>query len=208
MIRRGAGLFALAVALLAPPACGGDERELVGYTRDPAPRVDAVALPDLSHGGAPFELRAPAGGLLLVYFGFTNCPDVCPATLARVGSVLAELGVDGARVEVAMVTVDPARDTVVDPATDRPALATFVQGFVEDAHALAAEDEATLRTVAEAFGVAYEVHEHAAGEPQVGHSDQLFAVDDQGTLILTWPADVGRDDFAADLDQLLGDRGA
>ena len=73
------------MAAVAPrplAACGGDDRELVGLTRDPEPQVDAVALPDVSHGGAPFEFRAAGGRAAVVYFGYTNCPDVCPTTMA------------------------------------------------------------------------------------------------------------------------------
>ena len=75
-------------------ACGGDERELVGLTRDPEPQVDGVALPDVSRGGAPFDFRAPDGGLLVVYFGYTNCPDVCPTTMADLRVALDDLGDD------------------------------------------------------------------------------------------------------------------
>ena len=184
----GAGLVA---------ACGGDSHELVGLTRDPAPQVDDVALPDVSRGGEQFEFRAAEGGLLVVYFGFTNCPDVCPTTMSDLSRALGELGDDAERVSVAMVTVDPERDTEV--------LAEYVQSFVPGAHAIATDDDATLRAFSEAFGVSYGVLTGPDGEVEVNHSSYLFAVDDAGRLVITWPFGTPVDDLAGDLKQLLAD---
>lgn len=193
---------ALAAVTLALAACGGDDggssdgaAGTVGYTRDPAPRVDGIPLPDMSQGGAPFAVTAPADGVLLVYFGFTNCPDVCPTTLSNVRSALAELGDDAARVEVAMVTVDPDRDTDV--------VAEYVDSFVAGAHALATDDAVALQALADVFGVSYVVTTRPDGEVEVGHSNYLFAVDDTGRLALTWPADVTRDDLVREVRSLL-----
>jgi protein SCO1 len=197
-MRRHLAAFGVALSLLA--ACGGGDRDLVGVTRDPAPQVDAVALPDLSDGGAPFDFHAPADGLLIVYFGYTNCPDVCPTTMADLKVALDDLGADADRVEVAMVTVDPARDT--------PVLTDYVQSFVPGAHAIATDDQAALQTVAGPFGVSYEVRTAPNGEIEVGHSSNLFAVDDAGRLVLTWSVGGGEgtaraDDLAGDIRQLL-----
>lgn len=193
--RSCAAVFAAGLAVLA--ACGGgdDAAELTGYTRDPAPQVDTVALPDISRGGEPFEFRADEGGVLLVFFGFTNCPDICPTTMADTRGALRDLGEDAGRVDVAMVTVDPDRDTEI--------LTDYVQSFVDDAHAIATDDPAALRRAAESFGVSYEVTTSPSGEVEVGHSGYLFAVDDAGTLSLTWPVGVSKDDLAADLEVLL-----
>ncbi len=189
-------VVAVATAL-AVAACGGDEHELVGYTRDPAPVVDQVALPDASAGGEPFAFRGPAGGLLLVYFGYTNCPDVCPTTLANVRGARDDLGDDATRVDLAMVTVDPDRDADV--------LTEYVQGFVPGGHAIVSDDDGTLRQAAEAFGVSYQVSTAPNGDVEVAHTDHLFAVDDSGTLVITWPSGTARDALAADLESLLQD---
>jgi protein SCO1/2 len=72
------------------------------------------AAPDLSltdQSGRPFRLSEQRGAVVLVFFGFTSCPDVCPTALADLASVRRKLGADAERVRVAMVTVDPARDT-------------------------------------------------------------------------------------------------
>jgi protein SCO1/2 len=187
---------ALATSLVALASCGSDGgRELVGYTLEPAPQVDAVALPDLSRGGEPFELRAQPGGLLIVYFGYTNCPDICPTTMSDVRTALRQLGDDADKVAVAMVTIDPDRDT--------PVLADYVSSFVEGGHALATADAAELRAVADPFGVSYLVEANAAGEIEVTHTTQLYVVDDAGLLALTWQFGVTADDLADDLEQLL-----
>jgi protein SCO1/2 len=194
-VTRAWGLLAATVVLGVVASCGGDDRALVGYTRDPEPVVDVATLPDVSRDGEPFAMRAPDDGLLLVFFGFTNCPDVCPGTLLNVSTALRELGDDASRVALAMVTVDPERDI--------PLLTDYVQAFVPDAHALATADPDALRTGADAFGVTYHVSAPADGEPHVMHSPQLFLVDDAGTLVLTWPFGTPPEDLAADVRQLL-----
>jgi protein SCO1/2 len=191
----------LAVAVLALAACGGGDRELVGLTRDPEPQVDTVALPDLSQDGEPFDFRAPEDGLLVVYFGYTNCPDVCPTTMADLKVALEDLGDVAERVEVAMVSVDPERDI--------PVLADYVQSFVPGAHAIATEDQAALQTLAAPFGVSYQVTTAPDGEIRVAHSSYLFAVDDAGRLVITWPVGIDEEqrvtakDLAGDIRQLL-----
>jgi protein SCO1/2 len=189
-----------ATVLLVLSACGGDdERELAGYLREPEVRVDEAALPDVSRGGEPFTMRAQPDGLLLVYFGYTNCPDVCPTTLTDVRAALRQMDDDqAARVDLAMVTIDPARDA--------PGLTDYVQTFVDGAHALVTDDDELLREAADAFGVSYLVTTNDAGEIEVSHSPQLYVVGDDGTLLLTWPFGVTPDDLAADIDVLLEDQ--
>jgi protein SCO1/2 len=77
--------------------------------------VSQVALPDVSPEarGRPFPMRAAENAILLVFFGYTTCPDICPTTLATIRTALAGLDpADAARVEVAFVTVNLARDTL------------------------------------------------------------------------------------------------
>jgi protein SCO1/2 len=148
-------------------------------------------------------MRAQPGHLLVVYFGYTNCPDFCPTTMTNVARAEADLGDDGSRIDVAMVTVDPERDTAV--------LADYVRSFVPDAHALATDDQAALQAVAGPFGVSYQVTTSPTGEVQVAHSSYLFAVNDQGKLVITWPvtADASTTtsskDLTADMRVLLKD---
>jgi protein SCO1/2 len=188
-----------AAIVMVVGACGGD-RELVGLTRDPEPDVDIVAVPDVSRDGDQFRFVAPDGGLLVVFFGYTNCPDVCPTTLAELRRGLDELDADDAdRIDTVMVSIDPARD--------RDVLAEYIASFVPGAHAVALDDDSTLQRLALAFGISYQVTTGVGGEIDVAHSDDgLFAVDDSGTLVLTWLYGTSSDDLAADLEQLLADR--
>jgi protein SCO1/2 len=189
--------------MLVLTACGGgNDRELAGYRRDPAPHVGDLTLPDLSNGGTDFALRADPDQLLVVYFGYTNCPDFCPTTMSDLRLALRRLdGQDADRVDVAMVTVDPERDL--------PVLAGYIASFFDDGHALGTEDESQLRTVAAPFGVGYDVTRDEAGDVvDVAHSTSLYAVDDNGDLVLTWQFGVAIDELAADLGWLLDESDA
>lgn len=189
--------MAVVTAAIVLTSCGDGDRQLVGYTRDPAPNVDVAELPDVSRDGEPFRLVAEPGELLVVFIGYTNCPDVCPTTLAELRRALGELdGEDAARIDSVMVTIDPARD--------RDVVADYIGSFVPGAHAVATDDDAVLQEVTLAFGVSYDVSTRPNGEVAVSHSDTtLFAVDDSGTLLLTWPFGVDSEDIAGDLAQLL-----
>lgn len=139
---RLAGLLTVIALLVA--SCGGDDAQLAGSVRTPLPELGGLALPDASRDGAPLAMRAPDRGLLIVYFGYTSCPDVCPTTLADLRKAFGELGDDAARVEVAMATVDPARDT-------DEVITNYVQSFIPGAHGLRTEDDALLSSVADAL---------------------------------------------------------
>jgi protein SCO1/2 len=193
-------LVALAVAAAAVlAACGGDDAassDLAGYRIEPVPEVADVALPDLTDGGAEFNFRAQPGNLLVVYFGYTNCPDFCPTTMANVKLARQRLD-DPEQIEVAMVTIDPGRDLDILPA--------YVTSFVPDAHALGTDDFEALDRAAASFGVSYEVKQAPDGETEVAHTTSLYAVDDAGRVVLTWPFGVTIDQLAGDFRQLLAD---
>ena len=117
-------------------ACGGGDEPLHGFVRDPAPNVADVTLPDVSNDGTEFALKAAPGELLVVYFGYTSCPDFCPTTMSDVKLARARQD-DPERIDVAMVTVDPNRDLATDPARcNGVILDCYVNSFVEGAHAL------------------------------------------------------------------------
>lgn len=184
----------IALTLVAA-ACGGEDRELVGYQREPVPVVSEFELPDLSNGGAAFPLRAEPGELLLVYFGYTNCPDFCPTTLSDARLARQRLD-DPSQVAVAMVAIDPDRDL--------PILAEYVGGFFpERGHALGTDDPSLLARVAAPFGAQYDVSTNDDGEIDVAHTTQLYAINDAGEIVLTWQFGVSIEDLAADMAQLL-----
>ena len=173
-----------------------DDRELSGIVRQPAPVVSATPVPSVSEPGADVEFQARPGGLQVVYFGYTNCPDVCPTTLFDLTVALRMLPEDKADlVDTVMVTVDPERDLDI--------LTGYVQSFIPDADAAGTADAAVLTAAAEPFGVSYDVRTLDDGTIEVDHSPFLYVVDDRGELVLTWQFGAPSEEMAADLFQLL-----
>jgi protein SCO1/2 len=192
----GVGALLVAASVIAG-ACGSDPpRELAGYRREPAPSIGELSLPDLTAAGEDFNFRADPGHLLVVYFGYTNCPDFCPTTLSDLKLATRRMkDADAARIDVAMATVDPERDL--------PILPDYIASFFDDGHALGTDDGRRLAEVAAPFGVSYNISEAADGSVEVSHTTSLYVVDDTGHLALTWQFGVSIDDLAADLTQLL-----
>jgi protein SCO1/2 len=176
-------------------------RELAGIVRAPAPVVDATVVPSLTNPGDDVVFRAEPGGFKAVYFGYTNCPDVCPTTMADWAVTLRRLPEDlAAQVSTVMVTVDPDRDNEILPG--------YVESFVADAEAAGTTDGAVLAAAAEPFGVSYDVTTNDEGEVEVSHSGFLYFVDDQGRLVLTWPFGTSSSEMAADIEQLFAAKDA
>jgi len=186
----------LVVLMLVASAlgCGSQSRALVGYQRDPIPNVDVVALPSVETDGSEtdFSFRADGDGLLLVYFGYTSCPDVCPTTLSDVRRVLDNLDSgDSGRIDVAMVTVDPEVDTP-------EVLVGYTRSFVADAHVVRTTDSDQLEKAAEQFGASFDKQ-----GSDVQHTGALYGVDKDGNLLITWPYGVTADDLESDIRYLL-----
>ncbi len=158
--------------------------------------MDSIDLPDVNHGDAAFSFRADPGNVLLVYFGYTACPDVCPTTMADIVAARSQLGDEADRVQVAMTTIDPERDTA-------DVIGAYVTGFVPGAAALRTDDPARLQAAADLFGVFYDVSTAEDGSVEVLHSGSLFGVDDRGTLVASWPFGTPASDLANDLRLLL-----
>jgi protein SCO1/2 len=196
--RRRLGTLLFGAALVTAACGSGDDADttLSGIVREPAPQVDLVSLPSLSEPGTDVVFRAGEGGIQIVYFGFTNCPDVCPTTLADLTVALRMLGPDEAdAVDVVMVGVDPERDNDV--------LDQYVKTFISDAVAAGSDDTELLDAAGEPFGASWEVRELEDGSIEVDHSPFLYAVDDQGKLVLTWQFGTSAEDIASDLSELL-----
>lgn len=206
---RGRQIAALACTTLALAAalagCGGDEDQatLSGFTRSPPANVGSVGLPDVAPGagGGTMAFRAERGGLLLAYFGYTYCPDICPTTLADVRRALERLpAAQRRRVSVAMTTVDPGRDTP-------KVLNGYLRHFFPTWHALRTTDPAALRRAEKPFGARHEIGpKNAEGEYDVSHTAVLYAVDDTGVVRVEWPFGSDAQDIAADLRTLLAEQ--
>ena len=150
----------------------------------------------VDHNGKPRTLADFRGKVLVVNFGYTSCPDVCPTTLADFAAAMKRLGDDAARVQVLFVTVDPKRDTA-------EVLRQYVPAFHPAFLGLRGDDAATART-AKAFGVYSAVQEGQTPETYtVNHSGQSFAFDPQGRLRLVVPPALPAEALAADLRLLM-----
>ena len=146
--------------------------------------------------GSVFSTAPVPGRPLVLFFGYTHCPDVCPTTLADWKRVRATLGDQAKAVRFVFVTVDPDRDT--------PAVAERYAKLYDAAFEGVSGDAATTSRMMEAFGVA------AAPEPGteatgylVSHSSQVFLVDATGRLVALYPFGTGWDALAADLRRLV-----
>lgn len=161
----------------------------------------AGAMPDLS-----FSLTGPdaetvdAGGLrgkpVLLFFGFTNCPHVCPTTLARLAVLMKKLGPDAKDIQVVFVTVDPERDTPEAMKRYTSAFGPWLLGLT------GAPDE--LKHLRESYGVyaAMESSE-SKGNYNVMHTTVVFAFDKDGKVRLLLSDLDDADAVVADLRQLI-----
>ena len=181
----------------AAPTTVAAPSELSGARRIPPPQVDSLTLPDASAGGAPFTFRAEPDGVLVVYFGYTSCPDVCPTTMADLRVAIGDLDpTEQERVSVAMATVDPGRDS-------DEKIAAYVDSFVAGSHGLRTTEPDELRAVADLFGASYQFFMAADNGVDIVHTGFLYAVDDAGRLVLTWPFGTNATDLGNDLHLLL-----
>lgn len=203
------GLMLVASAALLLTGCGGgdaDSSALNGIVRPQPLVVGQVSLPDVTvDPSTPVSEDAPStsysfvaepGRLLVVYFGYTNCPDVCPTTMANVEAATRAMGADGGQVDLAMVTVDPDRDTPQK-------LSAFLQSYRDGAHALRTTDPAQLRTAEDAFGAQSSVTTAPDGTVEVEHSALAYVVDEQGTVVVEWPFGTDATSMQQDLEALL-----
>ena len=148
------------------------------------------------HDGKPRTLADFRGKVVVVTFGFTHCPDVCPTMLADLAAAVKELGEDGARVQVLFVTVDPRRDK---PELLREYVAAFNPTFLG-----LTGDEAALEKVRKDFNVYASVREGRTPEAYtVDHSAQMFVFDGGGRVRLVVPPGMAPKALASDLRVLL-----
>ena len=149
-----------------------------------------------SHMGQPASLSDFKGQVVLLYFGYTTCPDVCPTTLAELKEARQLLGKRSDEVQVLMVTVDPERDTV-------PVLADYVTHFDPSFIGLTGTPE-EIAEVATYYGVFYEQQEsESALGYLVDHTATVMVIDRDGYLRVIYPYGTSAEDMAADLDYML-----
>ena len=157
----------------------------------------SLALTDAD--GQPRTLADFKGKVVLVFFGYTQCPDVCPTTMAELAEVKRSLGADGARVQGLFVTVDPERDTA-------PLLKAYVANFGPDLVGLRGSLEQT-QAAAKEFKVFYaKVPGKTASSYTVDHTAGSYVFDAQGRVRLFTRYGSGAQALADDLKILLAEK--
>jgi len=149
--------------------------------------------------GALFTLSAQRGKIVLLFFGYTYCPDVCPTTLADLNAALKRLGRQSKNIRVVFISVDPRRDT---PQRAQFYASAFNPGFVG-----LSGDETELQPIWQAYGVYRLVRdEESRGKDYlVDHSARVYLIDAQGNLRLTYAFGTPVDDLVNDLRLVLRD---
>ncbi|KRP89841.1 electron transporter SenC [Bradyrhizobium pachyrhizi] len=186
----GAGLWltlalVLVLAADAPPQSARSAAEIMDilmWNREPV--------------GGPFSLTDQAGHertdkefrgkLMLIYFGFTTCPDICPTDLQAIALALDKLGRDGDQVQPIFITVDPERDTAAH-------LAEYVPMFHPRLIGLTGSDDA-IRKLADAYKVYFaRVPLKDAGDYTVDHTAYIYLMDREGNYLGFFPPGTSAD---------------
>lgn len=193
------GVLSLGVVLVVALTVWGGVRYWRPYVlhgfamQPPRPATDFTLT---AHTGERVSLRHFRGKLLLLYFGYTHCPGICPTTLAHVAQVLYQLGPRSQQVQLLMISVDPERDT-----PDK--LAAYVPHFHPAFLGLTGSVE-EIAAVAPLFGIYYEKEANAGSSNYlVDHSSTLLVIDQHGVMRLIIPFNTAVDDIAADVAFLL-----
>ena len=149
-----------------------------------------------NHHGESTALSDYRGEVVLVYYGYTHCPDVCPGTLAELSTMLHTLGRRANQVQVLMVSVDPERDNLEK-------LGQYVTYFHPDFVGLTGSEEA-LAAATVPYGIFYERHAGTAASGYlIDHSAGVLLFDKSGRLRMLFPFGVRGEDMAADVRHFL-----
>lgn len=195
MKRLPAGLWALLLFVAVLAGCGGAEK--------PAFKSTDITAADFGrdfqladHNGKSRTLADFRGKVVVLFFGYTHCPDVCPTTMAELAQAMNKLGADTGRVQVLFVTVDPERDT---PALLAKYVPAFNPGFLG-----LTGDVGVVTQTAKEFKVFFQKQPGSAPDKYtMDHSAGTFVFDPSGKLRLYVGYGQGAEVFAHDIRELL-----
>jgi len=145
--------------------------------------------------GKPTKLADFRGKVVVLFFGYIHCPEVCPTTLADLAQVMRLLGKDASRVQVLFVTLDPDRD-------NPELLSKFVPAFEPSFLGLHGDAQATAQAAKE-FGVKYEKQNDQHGGYTLNHSDGIYLLGTSGKPLLLSPYGQRAEYLAQDIRLLL-----
>ncbi|HEY6579467.1 MAG TPA: SCO family protein [Rhizomicrobium sp.] len=153
-------------------------------------RFDLVTL-----NGREVTLDSYRGKWLLIYFGYTFCPDVCPTTLTEIGGALKELGKKADRVQALFITVDPVRDS-------RAVMERYLKAFDPRIQGLRGDPDA-IEDAAKSFHVFYRARSLAGGEYAIDHSSYVYVFDPNGKFVALLAPDVPGHNMADAVRRLI-----
>jgi protein SCO1/2 len=187
----------LCAALLLCAAAVQGAPALKSGTFSPARAAPEIAL--TSAGGSDFRLSALRGKVVVLEFGFTHCPAVCPASLAALAQARQKLGQHAERLQVVFVSVDPERDT---PARLKNYLAQFDKSFI----GLTGTPE-RMAAIRRDYGITATRFPAPAGQSgyQMGHSSYLYFIDKKGMLRALMPFGRPADEIVHDVNVLAAE---
>lgn len=146
--------------------------------------------------GVPMRFSDFRGKYVLLYFGYTFCPDVCPLTLSDLKAAVDALGEDAEQVQVLFISVDPARDTVAQ-------LASYLPHFDPSFLGMTGDSDTILRAATQ-FGIFYDTRKEAASAYYtVDHTSMVIVVDPEGYSRLVFPYSITGAEMAEDLHHLM-----
>ena len=188
------GVFAGLIIIFAAKYLSSNYYTYQGSLIDPP--VQAVDFTLLDQNSQPFRLSEQKGKINLIFFGYTNCQDVCPVTLAQFKKIKDDLKQDSQNVQFIFITVDPDRD---NPSRIKSYLANFDPTFIG-----LTEDTASLEQVWKDYGV-YQSIQATSGTDDivVDHTTRIFLVDSQGNWRLTYPFSVETSNIVNDIHHLI-----
>jgi protein SCO1/2 len=189
-------LFVAALLAVLLTGCGKRESAQFQLT-DVTGASFGKALDLTDHNGQRRTLADFKGKVVVLFFGFTHCPDACPTTMMELANVAKQLGADAPRLQVLFVTVDPQRDT---PEVLRQYVPSFNPSFL----GLYGTPDETTRTAKE-FKVYFQKQQQPGGSYTMDHSAGTFVMDGQGRLRLFAQYGAGAAPLLHDIRLLLAE---
>jgi protein SCO1 len=155
------------------------------------PPIEAADFILIDQNGEPYRLSEQRGKLVVIFFGYTHCPDICPSTLSEFQKIQKDLKSSASEVDFVFITVDPERDT-----PDQ--LASYLEFFDPSFIGLWGES-GEMQKVWSDYGV-YQMKQDAgsAAGYLVDHSTRMYVIDQKGLLVLTYP-------FGFDAEKIVDD---
>lgn len=193
----GGTVIGLALVLVAWLGLGIGDYSYQGSLIDPP--VPAIDFTLTDQYGEPFRLSEQKGNVVLIFFGYTHCPDVCPITLSEFRLIKRELGENASRVRFVFVTVDPERDT-------REAIRSYLKNFDSEIIGLTGTQEQLKQVWSDYWVYAEKQETGSAAGYLVDHTARVYAIDTEGNLLLTYPFGMEIEKLISDVEYLLQER--